>query len=126
VVVLKCINNACANEIKLLEFLHHTPTPDNHTILFTIILSTQNATVISMPYQQPLNECNTISVHVVVNFGRQLLEAVQFMHVCGVAHCDLKPENVVIDFGMLQLFIIDYNLAMSVDGRHEVVQVQMA
>ena len=79
-----------------------------------------------MPYQQPLNECNTISVHMAVNFGRQLLEAVQFMHVRGVAHRDFKPENVVVHLGMLQLFIIDYDLAMSVDGRDEVVHGYVA
>ena len=120
-VVLKCINNARANEIKLLEFLHRTLTPDNHTIPFTIILSTQSDTVISMPYQEPLNECSTLSVHMAANFGRQLLEAVRFMHVQGVAHRDLKPENVVVDLGMHQLFIIDYDLAIFVDGRDDMV-----
>jgi len=81
----------------------------------------ENDTVISMPYRQPLNECRTISVHTAANFGRQLLEAVQFMHTCGVAHRDLKPENVVVDLGMHQLFIIDYDLAIFVDGRDDTV-----
>ena len=120
-VVLKCVNNARSNEIELLEFLHRTLTPGNHTIPFTIILSTQTDTVISTPYQKPLNECRTLSVHVAANFGRQLLEAVHFMHVQGVAHRDLKPENVVVGLELHQLFIIDYDLAMFVDGRDDVV-----
>lgn len=120
-VVLKCIDNARANEIKLLEFLHQTSTAGNHTIPFTIILSTRNDTIISMPYRQPLNECHAISVHMAANLGRQLLEAVQFMHARRVAHRDLKPENVVVDPDMLQLFIIDYDLAMWVSGRDDVV-----
>ena len=115
--VLKCVNNARANEIKLLGFLHHTLAPDNHTIPFTIILTTQSDTVISMPYKKPLNECNTLSVHMVANFSRQLLEAVQFLHAQGVAHRDLKPENVVVDLDMRQLFIIDYDLAIFANGR---------
>ena len=117
VVVLKCVNNARANEIELLEFLHRTSAPDNHTIPFTIIFSTQSDTVISMPYKNPLNECNTLSVRMVANFSRQLLEAVQFLHAQGVAHRDLKPENVVVDLNKHQLFIIDYDLATFANGR---------
>jgi len=119
---VKCVNNARANDIKLLEFLHHTSAPDNHTIPFTIILSTQSDTVISMPYKKPLNECNTLSVHMVANFSRQLLEAVQFLHAQGVAHRDLKPENVVVDLDMRQLFIIDYDLAIFANGRDDVME----
>jgi serine/threonine protein kinase len=114
---LKCVNNARANEIKLLEFLHHTSAPNNHTIPFTIILSTQSDTVISMPYKKPLNECNTLSAHMAANFSRQLLEAVQFLHAQRVAHHDLKPENVVADLDMHQLFIIDYDLAIFANDR---------
>ena len=119
--MLKCINDARANEIKLLEFLHRISAPDNHTIPFTIILYARNDTVISMPYRQPLHECRAISVHMAANFGRQLLEAVQFMHARRVAHRDLKPENVVVDLDMLRLFIIDYDLAMWVGGRNDMV-----
>ena len=115
--VLKCVNDARANEIKLLEFLHRTSAPDNHTIPFAIILSTQSDTIISMPYKKPLNECDTLSAHMAANFSRQLLEAVQFLHAQGVAHRDLKPENVVVDLDMHQLFIIDYDLAIFANGR---------
>ena len=72
-----------------------------------------------MPYRTPLNECSTLSVSMVANFGRQLLEAVRFMHGQRVAHHDLKPENVVVDLHIHQLSIIDYDLAMFVDGRNE-------
>ena len=74
-----------------------------------------------MPYKMPLSECSTLSVSIVVDFGQQLLEAVQFIHEQGVAHRDLKPENVVVDLGERELFIINYGLAMSVDGRDEMV-----
>ena len=70
-----------------------------------------------MPYRTPLNECSTLSVVMVAHFGRQLLEAVQFLH----GQNDLKPQNVVVDLHTAQLFIIDYDLAMFVDGRNEVV-----
>ena len=74
-----------------------------------------------MPHRKPLNECSALSVPIVTDFGRQLVEAVWFMHGQGVAHRDLKPENVVVDLHMHQLSIIDYDLAMFVDGRNEMV-----
>ena len=118
---MKCINKARANEIELLAYLHQTQRPNNHIIPFTRIISTQTDIIISMPYQTPLNECSTLSASMVANFGRQLLEAVQFLHGQKIAHCDLKPENVVVDLHKAQLFIIDYDLAMFVDGRNELV-----
>jgi serine/threonine protein kinase len=119
VVVLKCIDKAHANEIEQLAYLHQTRRPNNHIIPFTKIISTQTDLIISMPYQTPLNECSTLSVPMVTDFGRQLLEAVQFMHGQGVVHRDLKPENVVVDLHKHQLFIIDYDLAMFVDGQRD-------
>jgi len=118
---LKCIDKAHANEIEQLAYLHQTRRPNNHIIPFTKIISTQTDLIISMPYQTPLNECSTLSVPMVTDFGRQLLEAVQFMHGQGVVHRDLKPENVVVDLHKHQLFIIDYDLAMFVDGRDDMV-----
>jgi serine/threonine protein kinase len=118
-VVLKRIT--WTNEIKLLTYLHQISRPGNHTIPFTTVLSTPTDRVIYMPYKMPLSECSTLSVSIVVDFGQQLLEAVQFIHEQGVAHRDLKPENVVVDLGERELFIINYGLAMSVDGRDEMV-----
>ena len=120
-VVLKCINNARAYEIHLLEFLHRISTPHNHTIPFTIVLRTDNDTIISMPYYQPLDKWHPTSVRAAALLGTQLLEAVVFLHAQGVAHRDLKPENVVIDVDLLRLFIIDYDLATWVYGRDEVM-----
>jgi serine/threonine protein kinase len=121
-VVLKFVNNARGgSEINLLEHLHRTSTPDNHTIPFTIVLPAQNGTIIAMPHLDPLNECGSFSVRTTAMLARQLLEAVYFMHTNGVVHRDLKPENVVVDDDELRLFVIDYDLAEQVDGRdHEV------
>ena len=120
-VVLKCINNARAYEIHLLESLHRISTPDNHTIPFTSVLRTGDDTVISMPYYQPLDKWKPNSAGAAAVLGTQLLEAVAFLHAHGVAHRDLKPENVVIDADLLRLFIIDYDLATWVYGRDEVL-----
>lgn len=42
--------------------------------------------------------------------ANQLLEGTQFMHEAGIAHCDLKPDNLALsDDG--QLYILDYSLS---------------
>lgn len=64
-------------------------------------------------------------VPVVLHVGQQLLEAVHFIHSRGVAHRDLKPANLIVrphEGGAagywLELFVIDFNLARQVEGRH--------
>ena len=50
----------------------------------------------------------------------QLFEAVDFMHQNGVAHMDLKPENVLIPIDGGRLSIIDFNRSVRVNGvRHK-------
>jgi serine/threonine protein kinase len=45
---------------------------------------------------------------------------VAFLHKYNVAHRDLKPENVVVGLtSSPQLFIIDFDLAIKVDGEKE-------
>ncbi|KAG0050255.1 Serine/threonine-protein kinase plk2 [Linnemannia elongata] len=43
-------------------------------------------------------------------FGRQLVAGLSHIHEAGIRHCDLKPENVLVDAGM-QLKITDLGLA---------------
>jgi len=119
--VLKCVRYARVHEIEMLRSLHQASASNNHTISFNVILSTQRNTVIAMPLKEPLSDYNTFSAALAAVFSRQLLEAVQFLHAQGVAHRDLKPANVVVDRNGRKLFIIDYDLARFVKGRHEVV-----
>ena len=48
----------------------------------------------------------------------QMLSAVQYMHLCGVAHRDMKPSNIVVKFdkeghNVVCLKILDFGLARS-------------
>uniref|UniRef100_A0A1I8A2E4 Protein kinase domain-containing protein n=1 Tax=Steinernema glaseri TaxID=37863 RepID=A0A1I8A2E4_9BILA len=52
-----------------------------------------------------------MATDMVKRFGRQLLEGVDYIHSCGIAHCDLKLENLLLgQDGNLK--IADFGLAL--------------
>ncbi|KAK5827168.1 kinase-like domain-containing protein [Linnemannia elongata] len=51
-----------------------------------------------------------LSVAEIRFFGRQLVAGLSHIHEAGIRHCDLKPENVLVDRGM-QLRVTDLGLA---------------
>lgn len=57
-------------------------------------------------------ECEKLSEEEASNFVEQILLGVQHMHSCGIAHLDLKPENIMIeDLASRKIKIIDFGLA---------------
>ncbi|KAH7904687.1 kinase-like domain-containing protein [Hygrophoropsis aurantiaca] len=48
--------------------------------------------------------------------AQQLFEAVDFMHKHGVAHLDLKPQNIIIPSDGGRLSVIDFNTSVRVKG----------
>ncbi|KAG2351092.1 kinase-like domain-containing protein, partial [Suillus spraguei] len=48
--------------------------------------------------------------------AKQLFEAVDFMHQHGVAHMDLKPNNILIPINGGRLTVIDFNRSLRVKG----------
>ena len=49
-----------------------------------------------------------------MEFSFQFLEGAAFLHHHGIAHLDIKPQNLVVILG--QLFIIDFDLSVRVSG----------
>ncbi|KZT03452.1 kinase-like protein, partial [Laetiporus sulphureus 93-53] len=54
--------------------------------------------------------------------ARQLFEAVEFMHDHGVAHMDIKPDNIRIPLGYGRLTIIDFGLSVRVKGPRDMLE----
>ena len=53
------------------------------------------------------------------SIAKQLIEGVAFMHEQGVAHLDIKPENIIVDSSTGRLSIIDYSVSQRVSGPDE-------
>lgn len=45
------------------------------------------------------------------NIGIRLLEILEFMHDNGVCHCDIKPENIMINSKFNRIYLIDFGLS---------------
>ena len=123
-VVLKTIFDS--NERRLLQYLSAIDAPSNHTIpLFDVIDLSIGKTIIALPWKSPLDEVLQFRNRPddVVSLCLQFIEGVAFLHQHKVAHCDLKPGNVVVDTisesgaeTSPRLFIIDFDLAQYVES----------
>ncbi|KAH9983818.1 kinase-like domain-containing protein [Russula compacta] len=86
-------------------------------------------TIIVLPWKSPLDEVLQLRQRPddVVSLCLQFLEGVAFLHQHNVAHCDLKPGNMVIDTKSEselspRLFIIDLGLAESVENEETMTE----
>ena len=114
---LQAIQSELNRTIKLLDVIKLNIPPTNVV-----------RNVIVMPWQMPLTRClREAHFPCAVELLRvQFLEGVAFLHECGIAHLDLKPENVLVDGkrGSLlpQLSIIDFGLSIFVESEETLVE----
>lgn len=119
-----------SNERRLLHYLSSIKAPSNHTIpLIDVIDLGIEKSIIVLPWKSPLDEVLRFRDRPddVVPLCLQFIEGVAFLHQHNVAHCDLKPENVVVDTkseskGSPRLFIIDFDLAMYVESEETMTE----
>ncbi|KAI0252824.1 kinase-like domain-containing protein [Lactifluus subvellereus] len=127
-VVLKIIGDS--NERRLLQYLSGIEAPSNHTIpLLEVIDLSIGKTLIVLPWKSPLDEVLRFRDRPddVESLCTQFIEGVAFLHQHNVAHCDLKPGNVVVNTKHQsetspRLFIIDFDLAEFVESEETMVE----
>jgi len=67
-----------------------------------------------MPLRTPLNLLRRIKSSAYHDLRNQLVEAIAFLHEHSVAHCDLKPDNIVVERALEphgNLSVIDFGNA---------------
>ena len=55
-------------------------------------------------------------------YSFQLCKAVNYCHIKGIAHCDVKPTNLLIDATTHRLKLCDFGCSMKMETRYCVAQ----
>ena len=116
---MKLLRSSRTSEAKILPYLARFDSPDNHAIRPLGIRRCDEGTLLLLPDAgTTIREHNGLA-SCLLPVARQFFRAVAFLHEHGVAHCDLKAPNVVID-EKGYVTIIDFDLAVrdvdSLDG----------
>jgi serine/threonine protein kinase len=110
-----------SEELQILSELHDITSPYNHTIPLLATFTWDWAKFVVLPEATPLDIGFKLGMFRsnVVDFSRQLIEGVGFLHQHGIAHLDIKPQNVVAL--PTQLFIIDFDISVRVSGPNALI-----
>ncbi|KAH8103565.1 kinase-like domain-containing protein [Cristinia sonorae] len=83
---------------------NHTRSPNNHCVpIIEVIPDPTNSSnqILVMPYLHPCNSPKFDSVEQVIDFVKQTLEGLCFLHSQGVAHRDCWTTNIMMDAAVL-------------------------
>ncbi|KAG8957731.1 hypothetical protein FRC03_009852 [Tulasnella sp. 419] len=69
----------------------------NHVVELIEIIQGNNGAFIVMPRHSPLTSLRNLSSSCYHTLRYQLVEGVAFLHAQNVAHCDLKPDNILVE-----------------------------
>ncbi|KAG8899081.1 hypothetical protein FRB99_006945, partial [Tulasnella sp. 403] len=109
-------------EVEMLRSLQSPPFPHHKSHIIPIIDTikcSDESIFIVMPHYTPLYVAHyrdLIGVGEYKDLRHQLVEGVAFLHSRDVAHCDIKPDNLVVqnpERPLGTLYIIDFDSAVS-------------
>jgi serine/threonine protein kinase len=109
------------DEIKLLHYLNGSGDPDRHHVLhmYDFFYYREHLFLVAELLRENLYEFGKFvresgdapyfTLSNLKKIGRQILEALDFVHGLGLIHCDVKPENIVIrSYSRCEVKLIDF------------------
>src|SRR5882762_6560872 len=84
-------------EVEILQCLTSIQSSINHTISPIRFWVIEGGTIFSMPMAGGWVTSIANLDSNLFSIAKQLIEGVAFMHEQGVAHLDLKPENIIVN-----------------------------
>eukprot|EP00112_Aurelia_sp_Birch-Aquarium-sp1_P011630 Seg2444.2 transcript_id=Seg2444.2/GoldUCD/mRNA.D3Y31 product=Kalirin protein_id=Seg2444.2/GoldUCD/D3Y31 len=58
---------------------------------------------------------DNLTEKIAIGFTKQILQALQYLHECGIAHLDVKPENLILSHGTSpRLKLVDFGDAVQI------------
>jgi serine/threonine protein kinase len=107
-----------SDELWILQHLHLIKSQINPTIPLLGALELNVGTFVFLLKATPLDLQIELKISIsqskVVDLSSQLIKGVGFLHDHGIAHLDIKPQNIVVLRN--RLFIIDFDISVCVDG----------
>ncbi|XP_065287476.1 kalirin-like [Dermacentor albipictus] len=93
----------------IVELLECYRTPSSHILVFPFIEGLRL-------FDHVCVQWSFYSEHTVSHYLAQLLSALDYIHLCGIAHLDIKPENLLVEECSDRLKLIDFGNARRVFG----------
>ncbi|TDL20264.1 kinase-like protein [Rickenella mellea] len=132
-VVVKLVKGTQSGEISLLRMLNSNEMrrdESNHTIPLLEVWAIDSDLILVTPRCAAFTESLSLWLDQATAFAliRQLVDGVAFLHRHLIAHCDLKPDNIVLAaltgdrHVHIWLYIIDFGLARQLSTGDEIIQ----
>jgi len=69
-----------------------------------------------------IEKCGTVKEKDALNIFIKVIEMVEQLHSCRIAHKDLKPDNIFVDPATLKVRVIDFGLSVFVLGNNFITE----
>lgn len=114
--ILKKVKNSDANLINMLinevNILHALESSNISPKFYKSNISdTDNYIIIELIKGKPIYQLKFEDNRQKISFMLKLCAAIKKIHECGIVHCDLKPDNIMLDTNN-EIKIIDFGIAL--------------
>lgn len=101
------------HEAAIVRYLADQQAKMNHVISVFAVIPLPEADIIAMKaYPCTLHTAMSIPTRSLKTLTLRLIEGLSFMHAIDIAHCDIKPANIVFSETPLELKIVDFSLSL--------------